>query len=185
LETVENETDRLIRLINDLLLLSRVDSAALNLKRAPVDLGQLIQAAVDQLSPQAKARDLALQVAITSSEPLAWGDPDRIGQVLVNLLDNAIKYSQPGGQVTLRVDGGEQQSVQVQVTDEGIGIPAKDLAHIGERFYRADRARSRAEGGSGLGLAIARSLIEAHGGRLWLESEEGRGTVVRFTLPTP
>jgi signal transduction histidine kinase len=185
LETVENETDRLIRLINDLLLLSRLDSEALNLKREPLDIGQLTRAMIEQLTPQAEVRRVALQVEAKPTAPPAWGDPDRLEQVLLNLLDNAIKYSRPGGHIIINVDGGERSSVQVQVRDEGIGIPAEDLAHIGERFYRADKARSRGEGGSGLGLAIARSLVEVHGGRLWVESEEGRGTVVTFTLPTP
>ncbi len=183
LETVENETDRLIRLINDLLLLSRADSEALNLQRQPVDLTPLIQATVAQLTPQAEARQLLLQVEANPTCPSVSVDPDRIEQVLVNLLDNAIKYSRPGGQVTISLDGGPDQPVLVQVQDEGIGIPAEALARIGQRFYRADKARSRTGGGSGLGLAIARSLVEAHGGRLWVESQEGQGTVVSFTLP--
>jgi signal transduction histidine kinase len=116
--------------------------------------------------------------------PSAWVDPDRIEQVLVNLLDNAIKYSRPGGTVTVNVAAGPDHSALVQVRDEGIGIPAEDLPRIGQRFYRADRARTRAEGGSGLGLAIAQALVTAHGGRLWLESQEGQGTVVSFTLPS-
>jgi two-component system sensor histidine kinase VicK len=111
-------------------------------------------------------------------------DADRVAQVLVNVLDNAIKYSRPGGTVWVRLVRDGPGMARLAVVDEGIGIPAADLARIGERFYRADRARSRAEGGSGLGLAIARALVEAHGGRLWLESEEGQGTTVRLTLPT-
>jgi signal transduction histidine kinase len=185
LETVEGETDRLIRLVNDLLLLSRADSEALNLQRQTVDLVQLARATVDRLAPQAEARGLVLQVAAGPLSPLAWADPDRIEQVLVNSLDNAIKYSRPGGTVTVSVDGKQGQPARVQVRDEGIGIPAEDLARIGERFYRADRARSRAEGGSGLGLAIAQALVVAHGGELWLESQEGQGTLVTFTLPSP
>jgi signal transduction histidine kinase len=184
LGTVEAETDRLIRLVNDLLVLSRADSEALNLQREAVDLAQLAHATVRKLAPQAEARSLVLQVDVNSNVPRVQADADRIEQVLINLLDNAVKYSQPGGTVTVRVLGGKGRSVQVQVQDEGIGIPAEELARIGERFYRADRARSRAEGGSGLGLAIARVLVEAHGGQLWLESEEGRGTLVSFILPT-
>jgi signal transduction histidine kinase len=183
LETVESETNRLIRLVNDLLLLSRVDSEALDLKREPVDLGQLIQATVEQFASQAEGRGLTLQVEANPVAPLAWADPDRITQVLLNLLDNAVKYSKPGGAVTVGVDGG-QQGVRLWVRDEGIGIPAEDLAHIGERFYRVDKARSRAQGGSGLGLAIAHALVQAHGGQLCFESQEGEGTTVTFTLPT-
>ena len=183
LETVEDETDRLIRLVNDLLLLTRADSQALNLQRESVDLARLVRTTAGRLVRQAEARDLVLQVETSVDSPLVWADSDQIEQVLVNLLDNAIKYSRPGGTVTICVDGEGAEPARVQIRDEGIGIPAEDLARIGERFYRADRARSRSEGGSGLGLAIAKTLVEAHGGRLWLESEEERGTVVTFTLP--
>jgi len=115
---------------------------------------------------------------------LALADRDRVEQVLVNLLDNAIKYSPPGSAVTVRLESSADGWIQVRVQDQGIGIPAEELPRVGERFYRADRARSRAEGGSGLGLAIAQALVEAHGGRLDLESEEGQGTVATFTLPS-
>jgi two-component system sensor histidine kinase BaeS len=185
LETAENETNRLIRLVRDLLLLSRVDSETLNLQKRPTDLVQLVQDTVDRLSFQAETNKLVLNVEANSTCSTVEVDPDRIEQVLVNLLDNAIKYSQPGGCVTISLDGGPDQSVLIQIKDEGIGISAEELPRIGERFYRADKARSRARGGSGLGLAIARSLVEAHGGALWMESQEGEGTVVSFTLPCP
>jgi len=187
LETVESETDRLIRLVNDLLLLSRADSEALNLRLAPVELASLAQAAVDRLATRAHARDVVLRIQTDPRAPQAWADPDRIEQVLFNLLDNALKYSRAGGTVVIAVGTGQDgvRSALVQVRDEGIGIPAQDLPRIGQRFYRADKARSRAEGGSGLGLAIARALIEAHGGQLWLESQEGVGTTASFTLPAP
>jgi signal transduction histidine kinase len=185
LETAENETNRLIRLVRDLLLLSRVDSETLNLQKRPTDLAQLVQNTVDRLFFQAETNQLVLNVEADPACSTVEVDPDRIEQVLVNLLDNAIKYSQPGGCVTISLDGGRDQSVLIQVKDEGIGISAEELPRIGERFYRADKARSRAGGGSGLGLAIARSLVEAHGGKLWIESQEGEGTVVSFTLPCP
>ncbi|MBN1202817.1 MAG: HAMP domain-containing protein [Anaerolineae bacterium] len=183
LATVENETDRLIRLVHDLLTLSRADSAALNLRRAPVDLAMLVTATADRLIPQAERRDLVLRVEAASRAPCAWADSDRVAQVLTNLLDNALKYSRPGGLVTVRVDTGPDHDTLIQVRDEGIGIADDDLPRIGERFYRADKARSRAQGGSGLGLAIAQALVNAHGGHLWLESQEGVGTVASFTLP--
>ena len=181
LETAEAETDRLIRLVNDLLVLSRVDSAALNLIRKPTNIGQLAQAIADRLAQQAQARDLKIEVAIDPDVPLAWADADRIEQVLLNLLDNAIKYSRPGGSITLRVAAAPDRLVLVQVIDHGRGIPADELPRVGERFYRVDRARS--SGGHGLGLAIAQSLVRAHGGELWLESEDGVGTTARFTVP--
>jgi signal transduction histidine kinase len=184
LETAESETDRLIRLVNDLLLLSRADSAALTLRRESTHVVELVRATVDRLTPQAQAKNLAVQVEARPDTPRVWIDPDRIEQVLVNLLDNAIKYSRPRASVVVTVSSGSDRSALVQVRDQGIGIPAEDLLHIGQRFYRADKARSRADGGSGLGLAIAQALVEAHGGRLWLESQEGQGTLVSFTLPS-
>jgi signal transduction histidine kinase len=184
LETVEAETDRLIRLVNELLLLSRADSEALNLRREPLDLAALTQETAGRLAPRAQGQGLVLEVHAALPLPPVLGDPDRIEQVVVNLLDNAIKYSPRGGRIVIRVTPGAGGAVCVSVEDEGIGIPAAELERIGERFYRADKARSRAQGGSGLGLAIARALVEAHGGRLWLESQEGRGTTASFSLPT-
>jgi signal transduction histidine kinase len=183
LETVESETDRLIRLVNDLLILSRADSEALNLQREAVDLGRLATDTVTRLTARAEAHEVILSQEVGAGIPPALADRDRIEQVLVNVLDNAIKYSRPGGVVTVEVGEGPNQMVQVRVRDEGMGIPKEELPRIGERFYRTDKARSRTEGGSGLGLAIAKALVDAHGGWLWVESEEGEGTVVRFALP--
>jgi signal transduction histidine kinase len=183
LETVESETDRMIRLVNDLLLLSRADSEALNLHREPLDVAHLARLTVERLTPQADARGVALRVESAPDLPPAWADPDRVAQVLVNLLDNAIKYSPPEATVDVAVLAGPEQTVLVQVCDRGIGIPSEALPRIGERFYRADKARARTHGGSGLGLAIAQALVEAHGGKLWLESREGEGTTAYFTLP--
>jgi two-component system sensor histidine kinase VicK len=112
-----------------------------------------------------------------------WVDVDRIQQVLVNLLDNAVKYSRLGGLVIVRIAEHKGGMLRVEVCDDGIGIPPENLEQIGRRFYRADKARTRERGGSGLGLAIAQALVEAHGGELWVESKEGVGTTVRFTLP--
>jgi signal transduction histidine kinase len=183
LETIEEETDRLIRLVSDLLLLSRADSEALHLQRQPVDLEQLARTVSGRFASQSAAKRLAVRVEPATGDSAACVDLDRVEQVLLNLLDNAVKYSRPGGEIVLQVEETADGFVQVRVHDEGIGIPAEDLAHIGERFYRADKARSRAQGGSGLGIAIARALVHAHGGQLWLESREGEGTVVTFTLP--
>ena len=184
LATVESETDRLIRLVNDLLLLSRADSEALNLRPAEVDLGALLRQTVEKLRPAAQMRGVEIDLRVEDDCPAARADRDRIEQVLLNLLDNAIKYSLPGGSVTAgaRSDPAGHRVV-VEIADRGVGIPVADLPFIGRRFYRADRARSRTRGGSGLGLAIARALVEAHGGDLWLESQESEGTVASFTLP--
>lgn len=183
LGTVEDETDRLIRLVNDLLLLSRVDSEALNLQLDAVDMGQIIAGATDRFRRQVEQGGLAWRVKVDPSTPPALADADRIEQVMTNLLDNAIKYSHVGGSIEIHAGPESDGNIGVDVKDSGIGIPAEDLERIGERFYRADRARSRAAGGSGLGLAIARTLIEAHGGRLQISSTPGQGTTVTFTLP--
>ncbi|MBZ0304762.1 MAG: cell wall metabolism sensor histidine kinase WalK, partial [Anaerolineae bacterium] len=162
LETVETETNRLIRLVNDLLILSRADSEALSLRFKTVNLLPLVQAAIDQFA--CEHRQILLHTDVPEIHVRA--DSDRITQVLVNLLDNALKYSK--GTVTVNIY--QNQHALIQIRDEGIGIPAADLPYIGRRFYRTDKARSRLHGGSGLGLAIARALVEAHGGQFWLES---------------
>ncbi len=183
LETMEGETDRLIRLVNDLLLLSKADSNALNLHTESTDLSKLVREIIDQLSPEIETENLDFKLEISPDLPSVPADPDRIRQVIVNLLDNAIKYSHDGGAITVTMMAGQDGSVVTRIRDEGIGIPADDLPRIGERFYRTDKARSRANGGTGLGLAIARTLVEAHGGKLTVESIEGNGTTVSFTLP--
>ncbi len=182
LASVEGETDRMIRLVNDLLLLSRADSGALDLRLASFDLGPVVTRTLDRLRPLAGKKQVALLVD-AGGEPLpVWADEGRVERVLVNLLDNAIKYSRPEGKVTVSLRRVPEKMAQIQVRDEGPGIPREALSRIGERFFRGDRARSRDEGGSGLGLAIARALVEAHGGQLTFDSEEGRDTAVTFTL---
>jgi signal transduction histidine kinase len=187
LGTVESETDRLIRLVHDLLLLSRADSEALSLRCEVVDAVALVHTVVERLSPQADVYNVTLRVADALASLPVWADGDRVAQVLLNLLDNAIKYSKPGGEVTVSVSPSPERMALIQVRDTGVGIPADVLPRIGERFYRVDKARARsaahAHGGSGLGLAIAQALVKAHGGKLWLESREGEGTTVWFTLP--
>lgn len=183
LASMEDETDRLIRLVNDLLILSRADSNALNLQCEAVDLIDLVEATIQRLAPGASERDITLRVNAAPGLPLVRADADRMEQVLLNLLDNAIKFSPAGGTVTVSLRTAQAGMVQVQVQDAGMGIPADALPRIGERFYRADRARNRSAGGSGLGIAIARALVEAHGGSLRVASEQGRGTAVSFTIP--
>jgi signal transduction histidine kinase len=194
LETIETETDRLIRLVNGLLLLSRADSEALDLRLQEVDLAHLVRKVLDRLAGRAGARQLSLEMEVGPGLPPVLADADRLEQVVVNLLDNACKYAPEGSVVSVRVGAGMEfpaalslppgtGQVYVRVQDQGPGIPAADLPRIGERFYRADPSRSRGEGGSGLGVAIARALVEAHGGYLWLESQEERGTAATFTLP--
>jgi signal transduction histidine kinase len=183
LASIENETDRLIRLVNDLLVLSRADSQALVLNRERFDLGVLVRACAEALEPSAHTQRVTLQVDAPSASVNA--DPDRIRQVLVNLLDNAIRYSPPDQSVRVKISSGAD-GVTVSVRDQGPGIPLAEQTRVFERFYRADKSRAREThraAGAGLGLSIAQVLVEQHGGRILLESRPGQGTTVCFTLP--
>ncbi|HVN55046.1 MAG TPA: ATP-binding protein [Anaerolineaceae bacterium] len=184
LASMYRETERLVRLVNDLLVLTRADAGALNLQIHPVDLEALARARCSHFSTVAGARQVCLSVAAQPGSPLlcAQADPDRITQVLDNLLDNAIRYSPAGGEISVLLRR-ESNWIACEVRDSGPGIPARHLPLVFERFYRADPARDRARGGSGLGLAIVRSLVEAQGGEVSVQSVEGQGAVFTFWLP--
>jgi signal transduction histidine kinase len=181
LQAMQRETDRLIRLVNDLLVLTRADAGALNLDIQPLDLAALARARCAHLAPLADRCQVGLDV--TGAEPAwAWGDADRLIQVLDNLLDNALRYSPPGSTITIALNSPEGE-VECAVVDQGPGIAAEHLPLIFDRFYRTDASRNRQTGGAGLGLAIVRALVAAQGGRIWAESQVGQGTTLRFTLP--
>jgi signal transduction histidine kinase len=179
---LECETDRLIALVNDLLLLARADAGALRLQLEPTDLGELAGSRARQLAALAAGRRVVLELALSPVPVHARADARRIAQVLDNLLVNAIRYSAPGERVVVAVRASGDEAV-CSVADAGPGIAAEHLPFVFERFYRADAARSRQDGGSGLGLAIARALVRAHGGEIAAESIRGQGTTVRFWLP--
>jgi len=178
---IEVETGHLVQMVNELLDLSRIESGAAVVHLDDVDLGRLATASTERLRLFADRQGVPLRVDVPEPVPAVRGDEARLGQVLVNLLHNAVKFSPNGGEVVVRVrvDGDE---VVTSVEDHGLGIPRAALARIFERFYKVDRARVRG-GGTGLGLAIARHVVEQHGGRIWVESEEGRGSVFSFALP--
>jgi two-component system, OmpR family, phosphate regulon sensor histidine kinase PhoR len=180
LSKMHSEVDGMAHLVGELLELSRIESgqAALQVEALPVE--GPIRRATARLEPQADRAGLTLEVQLPPELPAVRADEERIERVLVNLIHNAIKFTPPGGSVSIgaREVGGE---VVVWVRDTGVGIDAADLPRIFERFYKADR--SRAEGGTGLGLAIVKHLIQAHGGRIWAESTEGAGSTFCFTLP--
>ena len=184
LGTIASETERLIRLASDLLLLTRADTGRLDLNLAPTDIVASVQRAVGQLAGRARAKGVALGFVPPDDTTLAWGDADRLHQVLINLLDNAVKFTPSGGRVVISVDRSGDQAT-CTVSDTGPGIATDQLPHLFERFYRGDHSRTRGKGesGAGLGLAIAKAIVEAHGGRIWVESEPGRGSAVTFTLP--
>lgn len=179
LGTIIRESDRLVRLSADLLDLSRVE--ALGIEKKPVDLTPLLAEVSTRLASQAEKADVGLVNTIRT--PLVvHADRDEMAQVLVNLLDNAIAYTPRGGMVTLSATE-TPEAITIAVTDTGIGILSHDIPRLFERFYRADKARSRASGGTGLGLSIVKHIVENHGGSVAVESEYNKGSVFSFTLP--
>jgi len=181
LSSMEREADRLIRLVNELLVLTRADAGALKLSIQPLDLAELARSRSDRLEPVAERKRITLSVVGDDSGMLVAGDADRLAQVLDNLLDNAIRFAPNGSTITAKLERAGNQA-QCSVHDDGAGIPAEHLPFIFERFYRVDAARSRASGGAGLGLAIARALIMAQGGNISAESAPGQGTTITFWL---
>jgi heavy metal sensor kinase len=180
LESVRDDVDRMSRTVDNLLTLAQVDEGRLELLTTTVDLGEALEAAARPLLPLAVAKGVALD--IDAAELEAKADPQRLHQALTNLIENAIKFAPSGGEVRITAwqDGGE---VGVTVADNGPGIPAEAREHLFDRFYRVDDARGRDVGGSGLGLAIVREVAAAHGGRVWVDSEEGGGSRFFFALP--
>lgn len=178
-----NETERMIRLVTDLLQLSRLDSREVVINKEPTDLVNMLEDVADRFSFQLKQK--AITIAIDVKQPIAslMLDADQIDQLLDNLVSNAIKYTPENGSITITVDKLDDEWVQVAVEDTGVGIKKKDLNRIFERFYRVDKARSRSMGGTGLGLSIAREIVRAHGGVISIQSDPPQGTRVSFTLP--
>jgi len=179
---VLKETERLNRLINDLLDLSRIEAGSLEIPREPMGLLPLLRSAAESLSAEAAGREVNVALALPEALPPVLGNRDRLYQVIVNLLANAIRFNRPGGKVTLGAgDCGEV--VKVEVADTGVGIPAEELERIWDRFHRVEKSRSRSGGGTGLGLAIAKHIVEALGGEIGVASEAGKGSVFHFTVP--
>jgi two-component system phosphate regulon sensor histidine kinase PhoR len=175
------EVDGLALLVEELFELARVESGRPALNRRPVDVGMVVRQAVERLRPLADRQGLNLLLRLPAELPPVQADPDRLEQVVLNLVHNAVKFTPPGGQVTVAVERRGDE-VAVSVKDTGAGIPPELLPRVFERFFKADRAR--ATKGSGLGLAIAKHIVQAHGGRIWAESAgEGRGATFTFTLP--
>lgn len=180
LESVREEVSRLSRIVENLFLLARIDESDSVVNRQQVDLLGLAREASSRFERAASERDIGLH--IDGGSVTVVGDPDSLSQSVANLVDNAIKYTEPKGTVHVRVERIGAEAV-ITVMDTGIGIPPNDLAHIFDRFYRVDRARSRRTGGAGLGLAIVRRFVEAHGGSVEATSEPGHGTSVVMRLP--
>lgn len=181
LNVTQTETERMIRLVNDLLKLSKMDSRDYVLNTEVVEFNKFFSRIIDRFE-MSKSQNVTFSRLIPEISYFVEIDTDKLTQVIDNIISNALKYSPDGGNIRFGVTVQETM-LKVMISDDGMGIPKENVNKIFERFYRVDRARSRAMGGTGLGLAIAKEMIEAHGGKVWAESEEGEGTTVFFTLP--
>ena len=180
LKSILEETQVLSRLVDDLRTLALAESGALRLKRESTNLAELIHDTISNFEASAMEKDIRLETSLEDMED-ANIDPQRVREVLTNLLSNALRYTPPGGQVKVDLtesSAGVERDVTISVQDNGPGIEPSDLPHVFDRFYKSSDS-----GGMGLGLSIAKYLVEAHGGKIWAESELGKGTKISFTLP--
>ena len=180
LTRIENEVDRLTQMVLELTELSRIEAGTAELKKSSVNLNELVNEAITQLKPLAVKQNVTLTPALSDSLPAVNIDTERISRTISNIIHNAIKFNRNGGSVTVTTTL-DNKTITVKVIDNGIGIPREGLPHVFERFYKADKSRTNS--GSGLGLAIAKHTIEAHGGTIWAQSEEGKGSTFGFTIP--
>jgi two-component system sensor histidine kinase VicK len=183
LQVTRQEADRMSRLINDLLQLSKLDAQQTRMQKRPLPSAPLLQQAFDRFSMPAKQKEIQITCDLADDLPQVYIDADQIDRVLDNVISNAVKYTPDKGSIKLTAYQRPDGFLVVKVSDTGIGIPKKDLQRIFERFYRVDKARSREMGGTGLGLSIAKEIIELHGGEIWIDSIYQKGTSVSFTLP--
>jgi two-component system, OmpR family, phosphate regulon sensor histidine kinase PhoR len=180
LNKVNTEVDSLTQMVNELIELSRIETGKVKLILTSVDLNNVVKEVVSRLIPQAERKQIDIVTHLSENLPRVQADPDRVQQVISNIIHNAIKFTPETGKIKVDTISGPD-SVTVKIGDNGIGISKGDLPHIFERFFKADKSRSNS--GSGLGLAIAKHIIQAHGGKIWVESQEGRGSTFSFTLP--
>jgi two-component system, OmpR family, phosphate regulon sensor histidine kinase PhoR len=180
-EIIREHARRLARLTDDLLKLSRIEAGRLELESRPVSVAALVNGCVETARLKAQSKGLQITIELPEGLPPIRGDAAQLDEVLQNLLDNALQYTPPGGHVDVTAYSNGHEVI-FTVSDTGIGIPEADLERIFERFYRVDAARSREAGGTGLGLSIARHIVDAHGGRIWVESAVGQGSRFRFSI---
>ncbi|MEV2468363.1 ATP-binding protein [Paenibacillus larvae] len=189
LQIIYDESDRLNRLIGDILELSKIESKRIPLQFSPVDVESIVENSIQMMKAEAEKKHITLESCV-ENELYIEADEDRLRQILINLLSNGISYTPEGGRVSIGVefvpsldDNPDNERMRIRISDTGIGIPEKDLPRIFERFYRVDKARSRSSGGTGLGLSIVKHLTELHHGTISLESEAGKGTTFNIELP--
>jgi signal transduction histidine kinase len=183
--SLHEEVSLLSRLVSDLRDLSLADAGQLHLQLVRANLAELVEKALARVQAQADEKGIGLKRDLPGNLPQASLDADRIGQVITNLLTNAVRHTPAGGEITVRVRKDEAAgAIRVSVVDTGSGIAPQDLPYVFDRFYRVDKSRARSSGGSGIGLAIVKQLVEAHHGRAWVESTPGKGSTFSFTLPS-
>lgn len=183
--SLHSQTLLLARLITDLRDLSLAQAGQLRLNLQPVDAGPVVRETLEAMAPFAEERHVALRADVPPSVPRIDADPDRLRQIVQNLIENALRYTPPGGEVGVTMEAGNRTggAIRLSVADTGVGIDAADLPHLFRHFYRTDQSRTRSSGGTGLGLAIVKSLVEAHGGRVAVESAAGKGSTFTITFP--
>jgi two-component system sensor histidine kinase BaeS len=180
--TLHSQSLLLARLITDLRDLSLAQAGQLQLNVQPIDAGPVVRETLEALAPLADERGVVLQADILKGLPRIDADPDRLRQIVQNLVENAVRYTPAGGEIHVSMQADEAD-VRLVVSDTGVGVAAADLPYIFRHFYRADQSRARSSGGTGLGLAIVKSLVEAHGGRVAVDSAVGRGSTFTVTFP--
>lgn len=182
-QQIYSEADRLQRLVRDIEELTRVESGVYHLELRSISVNELVNTAIWQLRRQFEEKGVMVNNKVRMDLPNIFIDEDRIGQVVLNLLGNALQYTPKGGEVVISAEM-YMHEIRIAVKDTGIGIPIEHIPHVFDRFYRVDKSRSRAQGGSGIGLTIAKHWIEAHGGKIWVESAgEGKGSTFTFSIP--
>ena len=182
-QVIKRHTDRLTKIVEDLLMLSKIESKEFRLKMEVISLQDLIDDVIDFVKEPAEKKKISISRNEIPSSLALEADRNYLEQVLTNLLDNAIKYTPEGGRVTISAIEKDRGEIQFSIEDNGIGIPREDIPRIFERFYRVDKGRSQELGGTGLGLSIVKHLVQAHGGKVWVESQLGKGSTFYFTLP--
>ena len=183
IEIIIKHAQRLNRLVEDLLTISKIELGEMNFRFEPVSLSDTIASVIPLIEPKAKLKNIKINNCLPDMLPLIKADKDRLMQVFVNILDNAVKFTSAAGEIIIAAAEDARDIISVSITDTGIGIPESEIARLGERFYRVDKARSRDLGGTGLGLSIVKHLMIAHGGRLEIASRLGRGTKVSLFFP--
>jgi two-component system, OmpR family, phosphate regulon sensor histidine kinase PhoR len=182
-QIIKKHTDRLTKIVEDLLMLSKIESKGFDLKSEPLSLSDLIDDVLDFVKDGAGKKNVTISREEVPLSLVVQADRNYLEHVFVNLLDNGIKYTHEGGKISISASEKDQGEVQISIRDDGIGIPREDLPRIFERFYRVDKGRSQELGGTGLGLSIVKHIVQAYGGKVWAESQPGKGSTFHLTLP--